>query len=397
VTELEGGLPDLGFALCQKVKKSGYWDPRVEDHSFRIALNPYIVSSREFNQLEQIGSIVYKAYNNLDNELSMQASNQEIIRLKSLLNTGIDRRFRNVQYLRPQMPRIMKVDLVKDADDRFWVVEVDSVSKHGWGLTVLMNKELADHDKLRGICSVLIDWINGHKNESTLISASHEHFYLPEFKILQETLGRNGYFLRVKEEPILAPEITKAVIDIPSLYRSESKELELMLEAYRNGEMDCFLPPKPYLSSKLTLLAAMERSASLREKVPAMKRINKQFASEDYWDKFTQENGADHVLKRVVSSGSREIAFSYDKGWFTRLEKACNNPGNYLLQEAINSKEETFDWIDQDGAIRLADENYHCRYTAYYSDGELIDLRVIANQSMIVHGAVDSIQLPTTV
>ena len=110
-------------ALSHIVHMSGYWGDHVENHSFKISPDVYPLSFEEASQLNSIGSMLPRMLENFDTLLQGRDIND---RLNAVINTGTPRLFRQVQRIRPEIPQMIKVDLIQDTNNHFWITEIDS-------------------------------------------------------------------------------------------------------------------------------------------------------------------------------------------------------------------------------------------------------------------------------
>ena len=178
-------------ALFNLIQQSGYWANRVEDHSFVISPDVFVLNADEKSQLFDISEIAFAFVAGTDQLLHTTSDGSK---LDTIFGSGIPRSYRKLQRLRHELPVIMKIDLVQDVNGHFWIVEIDSISKHGWGLTLLINKL---RDVIAPNAHILHSVINElsssvlantfYRGTLSLVSASYEHFCLPEFYILVET------------------------------------------------------------------------------------------------------------------------------------------------------------------------------------------------------------------
>jgi hypothetical protein len=243
------------------------------------------------------------------------------------------------------------------------------------------------------------------REDVTLISASHEHFYLPEFHILAKELERYGISLNIATEP-LQPGIGRLVIDFPFLFRSPSSTISELGKAYKDGSITFLLPPKPFLGSKMILAWVHNPQETLQEKIctyvdenyikrlqqfiPPTFLVNKRKGeAKPFWYEYAEKY--DCVLKACISSGAKQVYFPEESDYWETLTNACNANYSFVLQHAIRAKRCPIRYFGRQGNI--IESHLYCRFTAYFSKNGLIDLRVVARENKKVHGAPDAVQL----
>lgn len=398
--------------LSNIIKESGYWDNHIEDHSFLISPDVYILSTSDQSQINNIGRFLPTVLHGVDRLMHEVSPAHNI---NAIINSGIPQVYQRIQREHLQIPEIVKIDLIKDVDGCFWIMEVDSINKHGWGLTMLINKlrdVIAPNEHvLPSIAKILGQAIlesGFYNNAVSLISASHEHFYLPEFKILARELHAFGIPITILEEPISFKDVTALSIDFPFLFRSSKEEVMDIAKAYCSFKNGFLLPPKPFLGSKAIMSLVINREeqnevqeivrtyisdyalAGLSRYIPPTFLVNKRKGSGcSYWLEYAQGNRC--VLKACLSSGARQVYFPESGDYWNMVQKACGSNYMYVLQHEIKPKLHRIRYFNHLGDV--VEEEMHCRFTAYFSLSDLVDLRVVARSDMRVHGSPDAVQM----
>lgn len=397
--------------LSNIIKESGYWDNHVEDHSFLISPDVYILSISDQNQINDIGRFLPAVLHGVDRLMNEVSPANKI---NAIINSGIPQVYQRLQREHLQIPEIVKVDLIKDAEGHFWIMEVDSINKHGWGLTMLINK-LRDiiapnAHVLPSIAKILGQAIleYGHDDAVSLISASHEHFYLPEFKILSRELHALGVSLTILEEPISSNNVMAISIDFPFLFRSSKEEVMDIAKAYCSFKKVFLLPPKPFLGSKaiMSLVVNREEQNEIQEIVrtyisgyalaglgayisPTFLVNKRRGRQEPYWLEYARGNKC--ILKACISSGAKQVYFPENENYWDNVQKACGSNYMYVLQHEIVPKLHRIRYFNHSGDV--VEEEMYCRFTAYFSLNALVDLRIVARSNKRVHGAPDAVQM----
>ena len=398
--------------LFNIIEESGYCDDYVEDHSFLISPDVYILSPSDQNQINNIGIFMPTVLHGADRLMNEVSPAHKI---NAIINSGIPQVYQRIQREHLQIPEIVKVDLIKDVDGRFWIMEVDSINKHGWGLTMLINKLrdiiMPNAHVPQSIAKILGQAIlesGFYNNAVSLISASHEHFYLPEFKILSRELSVLGVSMIILEEPISANDVRTLSIDFPFLFRSSKEEATDIAKAYCSFKKGFLLPPKPFLGSKAIMSLVINREeqnevqeivrtyisdyalAGLSRYIPPTFLVNKRKGSGcPYWLEYAQGNRC--VLKACLSSGARQVYFPESGDYWNMVQKACSSNSMYVLQHEIISKLHRIRYFNHSGDV--VEEDMYCRFTAYFSLNALVDLRVVARSNKRVHGSPDAVQM----
>ena len=423
--------------MYEHVKKtvldSGLWKGSQRlTHEFVLSPDVYTITEAEKNELESLGRALHECLSGLGRIMAI-TENTSLARtnawkkLGSVLRTGIPAHYRNIQIHKPgQLPVICKVDLMKTADGRFAIAEVDGHNKHGLGYSVLcarMRDAVApDGEKFVGVAKVITDEVHkrGH-GDLTLLYAEQERFYIPEFQILADELAPLGVKLVIQPEGKLTHKKLDALensakpqlfVDFPFLYHNPDLN-ELLPRMYEEGKVDFLYPPKPFLSSK-TLLAILRNDhgdpdleailcafispkalAELRAHIPATYLVSKGAAKNAfayYQDVCRQKT---YVLKEVISSGMHGTIFTDDPNFEEMLKEASGSYNRFILQEEVTNAPHEFSFYADEGTVERA--TWFLRIIALYTAHSIADIDITARQDKRVHGAKDCLQLGTVI
>lgn len=107
-----------------------------------------------------------------------------------------------------------------------------------------------------------------------------------------------------------------------------------------------------------------------------------------------------YVLKESVSSGMKGVFFSDEPDFQDVLQKVQASNMNWVLQEEVSNKPQTFSWFCGDNRntpeIKTADD-WFMRVTVQYVNRKVGDVVVTARRNRAVHGAPDCLQLGTMI
>jgi len=405
-------------AIEKVVLDSGLWnDGQRVSHGFILSPDVYILSSKKRKELESIGLALKDclvglskiAFLTSDDKISAGRTWQMI---KRIFRTGVPRSYRAVQLLNPDfIPYLCKVDFIQGKDNKFWISEIDGYNKHGLGYSILANKIAQlirpELNTFSGIGNIIFKFVEemGNSREIVLLYADQERFYLPEFKILKQELIDCGINLNiVPENEFKIKKIHQLFIDFPFL--SIRQPRESLIQFYKEKRINFLIPPKPFLSSKLVLalLKNVDQNRELeiilkshipavslyqlRNYIPEVYLIN-QSRKEAYWQNLIQSS--QFIIKKAISSGSKNINFPDDPNFAQVLDRACSSGYNFILQRQIANKSCKFNYFADHGYLKQ--DNWHIRLTVHFSPIEIAGAVVTARKNKLVHGAVDCLQL----
>lgn len=406
----------------QVVLSSGLWDSgRKTTHGFILSPSVYEVGEQRRKEFEAIGIALYDCLGGIGRIIHI-AGNPELTRnkiwrmLTRVSHTGIPAIYHDIQCLKPsRTPVICKVDFMEDAVGHLWIAEIDGHNKHGLGYSTLaarIRKIITKAPAFPGVAAGLAEAVkkrSSDNNELTLLYADQERFYLPEFRILQDELGKHKISMTViaeKDCDLLAEHNQyKLLLDFPFLYQNSLLN-QRIAGLYRDEKVDFLIPPKPFFSSKAILallrndeqdkeLEAILRSQIsfhsldlLRCYIPETYLVNKRIES-SYWEGLC--NGRNFVIKEAISSGMKGTVFPGDADFDTVFQKACSSYYHFILQQEISNRWQNFNYFSDEG--KLLQDNWHMRITVHYTIRQVADIIVTARRDKKVHGALDCLQV----
>lgn len=422
------------------ITESGIWDgEQRESHKFLLSPSVFRVSLNQENSLRELGpaindcllGISHIAIIALDEKANYSRDAWPLIR--KVFSTGIPKIYHEFQgqNLR-EIPKLLKVDFMVDQSGNFKIAEIDGHNKHGVGystLALLFREKLYSGSKaFTGVVFELAKEIERMgRSELVILYADQEKFYLPEFKVMQKEFLKYQIdcFVISEKEAVGKDFAGKLLLDIPFLYREANLNIEIM-ERYRNKDISCIIPPKPFMGSKGIL--ALLRNDIKNEHLESILNTFIKKSSLDLVRSYIPETyliGKDamgispittdnrrFVLKESISSGMKGVFFSEDKDSFS-FEKAMkiakNTKLNWILQEEVINQPQTLSWYEEsfkkckrphsgeNELERVAKENtssdWFLRVTAHYVNRKIADLIVTARRDRAVHGAKDCLQI----
>lgn len=413
--------------LSAVISESGLWHgAREKSHKFLLSPSVYQITEYQRDQLAQLGHALHDCMLGLshiaviayDSGLNYNGTWSQV---RKVFSTGVPKIYQELQGMNVRhVPKLLKVDLMVDEHGRFKIAEVDGHNKHGMGYSTLglrfRESLYPEATTLPGTVKTLATLVKrlGH-SELKLLYADQERFYIPEFEVAQQEFAKHGINCLVRSEM----EVDKAFVssglfvDLPFLYHREGL-YEDITAAYKNGQAEFIIPPKPFLGAKGVLallrndgqdakLEAMLRAfikmsslALVREFIPETFLVGKQ--AEEIGSIEMRVSRKRFVLKESISSGMKGTVFSDDEAFKDVLVRACESNMNWILQEEVTNQPQTFSWFADDEAHTLQTaDNWFMRVTVQYVGRELADIIVTARQDKAVHGAKDCIQIGTTV
>jgi hypothetical protein len=239
-----------------------------------------------------------------------------------------------------------------------------------------------------------------------------ERFYLPEFKVFEATMRTHGIEVVVVDECEMQmngdellvrgqPEASRWFINFP-IMTENLPLIEALAVKYKSGEMQCLIPPKPFLGSKVVCAllrndganAALE--AILRSQIDhtALTVIRHYLPPTYMVTRDTVINTGDprYVLKEVISSGAKGVFFSDDPGYTAAMVAAKKSRGRFILQEEVQTKQRSFRYYGAaNRALTVAD--MYTRIVVYFVAGRPAEAVVTASQSKCVHGGKGAVNM----
>lgn len=419
--------------LKDVVEESGIWSgARSKSHAFCLSPNVYRITEKQRDELQRLGyaitdcirglaTIAFVAYG------PMSGSSGAIVTARRVFSTGVPRTYQYVagyyfEHVIKDIPKLLKVDLMVDAEGNFKIAEIDGHNKHGVGYSTLAKRFreaiYPDAKALPGVVNLLCQYAAQRGiARSTLFYAQQEEFYRPEFEIAQQEFRAEGYdLLLLSEDEVIGTELKEGLFfDLPFLYHNITM-YNVVLEAYKLGAVEFFIPPKPFLGAKgvlallrndtqdpelEALLRTFVKPKSLelvREYIPETHLVGMKATSLRRVKELIKHKR--YVLKESISSGMKGTFFSDDPDFGSALSMASKANMNWILQEEVTNQPQTFSWFEdyRNGAAALHTANdWFMRVTVQYVNHQLADVVVTARRDKAVHGAKDCIQIGTVI
>lgn len=340
--------------------------------------------------------------------------------IRNVLSTGVPGLYQELQGMREkEIPRLLKVDLMVDADGAFKIAEIDGHNKHGLGYSTLAKRFrealYPDAPSLPGAIKLLADEIRRQGHDTLkLLYGDQERFYKPEFEIAIQELAREGISceLMAEAEADANNLRTGLFLDLPFLFRRANELYPSIIAAYKAGDVEFVIPPKPCLGSKGVLallrndgedkhLEAILRAFTRPDTLELVRRyIPETVLVDGRAHTNNNANALDHnhpyVLKEVISSGMHGTIFSSDPTFRAALQRARESRANWIMQREIVNQPQTFAWYEADGTLQKT-HDWFMRVTVQYVGHKPADVIVTARRDKAVHGGKDCLQLGTVI
>ncbi len=414
--------------LTAVISESGIWNGnRKNTHAFLLSPSVFEMTEDQYRELTLLGQGLHDCLKGLSH-IATIAYDRELncggtwVVARKVFSTGVPKVYQPLQGMNMRhLPKLLKVDLLVDQNGLFKIAEIDGHNKHGLGYSTLglrFREALYPNAKaLPGTVKVLSAEIKQSGHEAIkLFYADQELFYVPEFEIARQEFGKYGIDCQLASESAVKPEFLESglFLDLPFLYKR--KELyEPIIGAYKRRDVSFIIPPKPFLGAK-GLLALLRNDAG-NEYLEAMLRCFIKSESlervrcyipethfvgrkAEGFDDVKKKVGAKrYVLKESISSGMKGTIFSDDGEFEVVLKAASRSYTNWILQEEVANKPQTFSWYEgQNGEATLrTSSDWFVRVTAQYVRRDLADVIITARRDKSVHGAKDCLQLGTIV
>jgi len=415
--------------LQSVVSESGIWSgSRRDSHAFLLSPSVYRLTQAQGQELSVLGFALYDCLLGLSH-IAVIAHDQILnyggvwMLARRVFSTGVPKIYQELQGINVRhIPKLLKVDLMVDQSGNFKIAEIDGHNKHGLGYSTLglrFREALYSEEKaFIGTVKALSVEIRrlGH-SQIKLFYADQERFYVPEFQIACQEFSKHGINCSMVSEMDATEAFLKKglFLDLPFLYHR--KELYgPIICAYKNGEVDFIIPPKPFLGAKgvlallrndtgnerlEALLGSFIKKQSLdlvRSYIPETFLVGKQAEGRDFVKK--QVSLKKFVLKESISSGMKGTVFSDQDGFEAVLCRAFAANMNWILQEQVDNQPQTFSWFENrkesNPKINTADD-WFMRVTVQYINRQLGDIIVTARRDKAVHGGKDCLQLGTII
>lgn len=418
------------------IRESGLWSGyRHTTHRFRLTPDIFPIKRDSIKWLQVLGPAITECLSGLG-RIAAVASNHDLAKnrtwhmIRHLTELEVSPLFRELQLLRPSTPPLVfRVDVVEADTGELFVVEIEATKSHGLGYASLFSriaKAIGHQPALPGIISLLAQETrrqNPVESKLLAIYAESEAFYLPELEVLQRELRHEGVDLVIASEHELSVEAESLVVrghslGLPLLLglpmftgsrsRKPNKAAEQGLAAfYQKGQLNCLIPPKPYLGSK-AMMAILRNDAKnedleaiLRSQISAaaLKTVRaalpETFLIERNFE-IPPTNLTRYVLKEVVSSGAHGITFSEDQRFEAVFETARRTTGHFVLQRVIETRQRAFHYYPESNGTAALSAEWYLRLGVFYIARELAEVCVTGCQKPPVHGGKESIFMSST-
>ncbi|MFA7315760.1 MAG: hypothetical protein WC059_03095 [Candidatus Paceibacterota bacterium] len=415
--------------LMNVISESGIWnDARRESHAFLLSPSVYQITEAQRQELSSLGFALYDCMLGLSHiatiayDSSLNYGGAWLL-ARRVFSTGVPKFYQELQGMNiKHIPQLLKVDLMLNQNGNFKIAEIDGHNKHGLGYSTLglrFREAIYPQAKsLPGTVKTLSEEVRrlGY-SEIKLFYADQERFYIPEFEVVQQEFAKHGINCCVVSEMEADEKFLQQglFLDLPFLYHRIGL-YETIVTAYKAGAVKFVIPPKPFLGAKgvLALLRNDEGTSQLegllrsfikekslelvRQYIPETVLVGKQVGDfEKTKQRVFQKR---YVLKESISSGMKGTVFSDDPNFETVLMSACKSNMNWILQEEVVNKPQSFSWFEsRNGSVPelKTSHDWFMRVTTQYVNRQLADVIITARQDKSVHGAKDCLQLGTIV
>lgn len=423
-SQMDGRAQRVYDDINQTIVASGLWDgEQRKTHAFLRTPDTYQISPQQLTVLESIGESLQACLLGLSHIASKvsdvsEKHNKPETALGKIFRSAIPRTYHDIMVLRPDaVPDICKIDIMEGADHSYHIAEIDGHNKHGLGYSELVQRiqriTNPGEKTFAGVAHAIAEKTRSRgENKLVLLHASQEKFYIPEFRILKQSLAENGIdmLLVAEHEAMDNKELRESSLcfDFPFFHRTPEVN-QYVVQRYKEGSLDFILPPKPYLSSKLMLgllrndhedqwlesiLRAHIRGSyleNLRGFIPKTFLVEPRMKNTKL-EKRLQEKSL--VLKPALSSGTKGVLFPDDVGYEIAYKKAFESKNQFVLQEQITNKPQRFRHFKEDGS--MVTDDLFIRLNVYYAHGSIAGAKVAARKEKLVHGSRDALQLGVT-
>jgi hypothetical protein len=411
--------------LMNVISESGIWSgSRKESHAFLLSPNVYQINEDQCRELSKLGFALYDCMMGLSH-IAVIAYDRSLnyggtwLLARKVFSTGVPKIYEELQGMNVRhIPKLLKVDLMLDQNGNFKIAEVDGHNKHGVGYSTLglrLREALYPEAKvLPGVVKSLAEEIQHlSQSEIKLFFADQERFYIPEFEVARQEFLKYRIDCKVVSEMEADEKFLQngLFLDLPFLYH-RIEHYQTIIRAYQSGDVSFIIPPKPFLGAKGILallrndggdeqLEGLLRSFIRRQSlelvrcyIPETLLVGKQAEGFDsIKDRVSRKK---YVLKESISSGMKGTIFSDDPDFDNVLASASRSNMNWILQEEVVNKPQTFSWFDNVGGSNpelRTNDDWYMRVTTQYVNRKLADVIITARRNKAVHGAKDCLQL----
>lgn len=397
---------DLGLSrrdLENYLIRVGYWDTAHKRIRHMCILSPMAYILREETALTATARAIHAAVQKLEDELialsRAKQPGREAAQWLGCAKTASGGLLYPGQAFTPGIPPILKVDMVRDREGRWHVVEVDSYNARALG-TIALCDWLLEQCGLAPYASIgdnLVRCLGGETSLTVVVSAK-EGYYRTSFELVRLALEQRGVRVRLITEQEIAMNPTifagsakpQALLVIPDNLHRHPTARHVLLSAYREGRIALVYPPKPYLGSKAFLPFLASQEGVLGSIPPTALLVG----TLEQCDFSPCPVGKRVLLKPVTSSGSKGIVEQDDTEAFYRTineSRGAKNP-LWVAQEEIEQGSVPITVFTDDD--RKTDLMFNLRLTMYVSAEGIAGIKMTGREHKIVHGAADCVQLP---
>lgn len=412
--------------LTQVIQESGLWTgAREESHAFLLSPSVYRITQDQQMDLQKLGFAIQNCLAGLShisviaNDAGLNYS-EHWLYARRIFSSGVPKVYHELQGLNVKhTPKLLKVDLMVDQAGRFKIAEIDGHNKHGLGYSTLamrFRNALYSREKtLPGVVSLLSSELKrlGY-DKIKLFYADRERFYLPEFEVAQQEFLKHDINCVIASESDVSESFLMdgIFLDLPLLYDRQSL-YQTIIPAYKNGDVEFIIPPKPFLGAKgvLALLRNDTQDESLeallitfikkqslelvRQYIPETFLIGKQAQGME----FIQEriSNKNYILKESISGGMKGTVFSHEDCFDGILAKACSTKMNWILQEEVINQPQTFSWFDRGSSEVQVANDWLMRVVVHFVSRQMGDITVTACREKAVHGGKNCLQIGTII
>lgn len=423
-------MEDAYHRLHTVIEDSCLWKGnRRSSHAFLLSPDVFTITDDQKTQLILLGFALNKCLRGLSrlatlaHDPKMDAKGAWNV-LRTVCKAGVPKIYHPLQGMYPKdIPRLLKIDFLLDAEGNFRIAEIDGHNKHGLGYATIARRFhralFPDRECLPGVIDLLSEKIMRlGKREIKILYGAQEIFYLPEMEVAKQEFAAHGIeCILLHEEEVDVSLLEEGLfLDMPFLYQ-RTELYEPLLRAYESGSVRCLIPPKPFFGSK-GLLAILRNDTKSRHLEALLEgfidqstlSLVRKYIPETFLigtinqPPSETENhvsvGKSYVLKESISSGMKGTLFPDDKNFSEQLQRAQQSSGRAILQEMIRNQKQTFSWYEECSANRPilhTDDGWMMRVTAHYVFAQLADITITARRDKAVHGAKDCLQLGTVI
>lgn len=394
--------------LVSYLESVGYWgnDYLRKRNEFVLSPCAYKINSKQYENLNKLGRTIYSSLRAIAKKVytfsNSAPKNRDDQELMGIVSRG-DRKLLSPSETRDDsIPPILKVDIAQDCEGNYKVMEVDAYNPRGLGFNALLDgvgnlgssDDVETFETMKILAKMLLSFSPSGK-VSYFIS-DYERYYEPSFWVLKKTLAAyNVNLILIKENECEARDIVNIlrertegfVFMIPESFQNIILR-DKLLEAYKDGNLKFFFPPKAYLGSKM-LLPYIAGYPEINGFIPKTTLLSKKYDVSNFLGR------GNWLVKVGQSSGAKGVFFSdlNSVEFMQCIEQEKNKKRPvWILQEKINQEAlmlKTF--LDNEECF----DKYYLRLIAQVASNGVIGLEITGRKDCMVHGAPDCVMLPS--